>query len=62
MKPNTYAILSRAVEEGVAYGWNRAHKHTPTPTADEATEAITDAVMLEIAEWFTFDDEPRETP
>ena len=27
MRPKVYPILVRCVEDGVAYGWNRAHKH-----------------------------------
>lgn len=44
----TYSIVSDAVDKGCAFGWKRAHKHTPEP--DEATirSAIGDAIMLEL--------------
>ena len=53
---NAFAVLARAVEEGVAYGWNRAHKHTPTPPPEAVQQAIEDAVMSEVSVWFSFDD------
>jgi hypothetical protein len=31
MNVRAYPVLCRAVEEGVRYGWRRAHKHTNTP-------------------------------
>jgi hypothetical protein len=50
IKVNVYKVLARAVEEGVAYGWNRAHKHTDTPSAEAIKEEIENAVMNEISE------------
>lgn len=52
MRAREYAVLDRAVEEGVAYGWVRAHKHTDSPTKDELLAHIEQAVMTEICEWF----------
>ncbi len=34
IKVRAYPVLCRAVEEGVAYGWRRAHKHIDTPDAE----------------------------
>ena len=31
----TYWIIQRSVEEGIAYGLNRAHKHEDNPTKDK---------------------------
>ncbi len=56
LRVNVYTVLSRAVEEGVALGWQRARKHTEKPSADGTKQAIEDAVMNQIAEVFTFDD------
>lgn len=55
MKANMYKLIERCVEEGVQYGYNRAYKHTDTPTEDQIKLAVTDAVMNEICEWFDFD-------
>lgn len=61
MKVKTYPVLSRAVEEGVAYGWTRAHKHTDNPSEDSVKDAIADAVMSSIGEFFTFDEDETES-
>ena len=58
MKPNYYEILSRAVEQGVGFGLNRAYKHTPTPDPENVKESIHDEVMSAICEVFSFDDLP----
>lgn len=49
-------MLSEAVEEGIAYGWMRAHKHVENPTEESIKEAIHNAVMASISEYFWFDD------
>lgn len=54
--PKTYPLLSQAVEDGVLYGYRRAHKHTDEPTESEICLAITDAVMAQISESFDFVD------
>lgn len=57
MKVRTYEVLSRAIEEGVSYGWHRAHKHTDKPDGDAVIEQIRQAVMNEICEVFEFSEE-----
>lgn len=47
---NVYKILSRAVEEGIVYGWNRAHKHTDAPGEEAIKDEMERAVMNEICE------------
>lgn len=56
MKPKIYHILNLAVEEGVKRGWHRAHKHVENPSEESIWEAIEDAVMSEIHEYFIFDE------
>lgn len=56
LKVNVYEVLSRAVEEGVASGWRRAHKHTDKPDAESVMLSIDDAVMGAICEVFVFED------
>jgi hypothetical protein len=60
MKPKFYPVLQMAVEDGVLHGLNRAYKHTDTPTRDQVVNAVTEAVLNSICEWF---DQPpdRET-
>lgn len=51
---NAYAIVSRAIEEGIATGWRRAHKHTDRPGEaaifDEIEQAILNA-LSEVVVW-----------
>lgn len=57
MKPKTYPILDRAVEEGVERGWRMAHKHTDAPGSATIRDRIADEVMNAICEVFSFDDD-----
>ena len=59
MKVKTYAVIDRAVIDGVNYGWNRAHKHTNSPSEDEIKQQMMLAVMQEICEWFDFEPEQK---
>lgn len=56
MRPNEYLILSEAVESGVEFGWNRAHKHCDNPTPEQIKDAIHNSVMASISEYFLFDE------
>lgn len=56
VKINAYAVLDRAVDAGIQYGWNRAHKHTATPSPQQIQDEIARAVMTEICEYFKFED------
>jgi hypothetical protein len=57
MKVRAYSVLRRAVEEGVAYGWRRAHKYSEEPDATSIEEQIVTAVLNEVCEYFDFDDD-----
>jgi hypothetical protein len=56
LKPKTYLLLTRCIEDGVHLGVNRAYKHTDKPTQEQLYEAIESAVINEICEWFHIDD------
>lgn len=56
MRAREYDVLVRAVEEGAAYGWDRAHKHSDAPTDQQIKAAIEQAVLDTICEWFDFED------
>jgi hypothetical protein len=43
----------------VQLGFNRAHKHTDTPSDDELQNKIIDSVMMEICEWFSFNEDEQ---
>lgn len=49
-------MLSEAVEEGIAYGWMRAHKHVDNPSEEAIKEQLVNAVMASISEYFLFDE------
>ena len=55
MKPKILPVLEMCIENGLSYGYRRAFKHTDDPTEDQITQAIKDAIMLELFEWFDFD-------
>jgi len=57
MQPKIRVILEKAIEEGVRYGYSRAYKHNDDPSDGTVIEAIENAVMSAIYEYFTFDDE-----
>ena len=57
MKVKEYTVLVDCIERGIEYGMNRAFKHSETPTRAYIGEQIADAVLLEISEYFTFDNE-----
>lgn len=57
MQVKEYNVIVDCVERGVVAGWNRAYKYSDTPATNYIHEQIADAVLLEISEYFTFDDE-----
>lgn len=57
MKPREYPLMVDCVERGVAYGLQRARKHTDTPTDEQIRVAVVDAVLSTIAESWVFDDD-----
>ena len=56
MKPKFRVILEQAIEDGVRRGYHRAFKHVENPTEGAIIEHIEDAVMSQIYEYFTFDE------
>jgi hypothetical protein len=56
MKPDSYRLIQQCVENGVAAGLHRAYKHNESPSAEQVQDAIYNAVMHEICEWFKFED------
>ena len=62
MRPNWYALISRALEEGVKSGFNHAHKHTDIPEVDDIQDAIVDAQLANLDEIFIFDEQVSSVP
>lgn len=57
MKPKFSKILETAVEQGVSYGYRRAHKHIENPTEGAIIDSIVEQVMNSLDEWFDFEEE-----
>ena len=59
LRVNSYAVVSRAVEEGVAYGIRRMFKYDDGPDAEAwvmaRADKIIDAVMSALCEVIDFD-------
>lgn len=57
MKPKIATILEKAIDEGIHYGWHRAHKHTDTPDSHFIKGEIDNAIWNAIHEVFEFGEE-----
>jgi hypothetical protein len=57
VKPKLYNLIEHCITRGIPYGYQRAFKHQDKPTMDEITESISDAIMLELTTFFSFDDD-----
>jgi len=55
MRFSEYALITRAVEEGVAYGVNRAYKHTDNPDTETLRDTIEQEVMNALCEILVFE-------
>jgi hypothetical protein len=60
---NSYAVISRCVEEGVRAGLRRANKHreeaNAVPSDEAAVQTVQDEVMRAICEMFRFPTPPE---
>lgn len=54
---DAFAIVERAVGEGVEAGWRRAHKHTDKPSGAALQESIEREVMGALCEVLLFGEE-----
>jgi hypothetical protein len=50
IKLNTYNILADKIEQGINYGFNRAHKHTNNPSEELLKGEIYESVMNSLSE------------
>jgi hypothetical protein len=50
LKINTYVIISRAVEDGIHRGWNRAFKYAESPSSDTIKSEIEKEVLNSLTE------------
>ena len=52
-----YAVLSECIERGINTGYNRAYKHTDTPTWEYMNAEIYKAIMNEVSDYFVFEEQ-----
>ena len=55
VKLNAWAIIARAVEEGVAYGYGRAHKHGK-PDEETLKNEVYNSVLNSLSEVLSYGD------
>ncbi len=55
VKLKSYDIISRAVEEGIAFGLNRAYKYADNPSREDFEQRIRDAIMSELTDVINWD-------
>jgi DNA-binding MurR/RpiR family transcriptional regulator len=60
MKPKFRKVLEIALEQGVSYGYNRAHKHVENPSQSAIVDEIVEQVINSLDEWFEFEDFENE--
>lgn len=56
MKANIRMILERCIEDGIAHGYRRAHKHVDNPSEGAIIDSISSAIWLEIDTYFNFEE------
>lgn len=56
MRANIRGILERCIEDGIAHGYRRAHKHVENPSEGAIADNISDAIWLEIDSYFNFEE------
>lgn len=59
MTPKFIQLLEACIIDGVVMGHTRAYKHNEHPSTAEINKAIVNAVLLEIHEWFDFDENTK---
>ena len=55
MRPKTRDILEECIENGIAFGYSRAHKHDDNPPDHYIFTEIEHAIWVEIDQRFDFD-------
>lgn len=58
MTPNFYVAMEQALTQGLALGWNRAHKHVDNPSPADVQAEQETAIMSALFEWFDMPETP----
>jgi hypothetical protein len=54
VRVDAYGVVCEAVENGIGWGWQRAHKHSEAPSEQALKDAIYQAVINELCEALEF--------
>ena len=54
MNPKFRKVLEIALEQGVSYGYNRAHKYVENPSESVIIDNIVEGVIDSLDDWFDF--------
>tara|TARA_R110000851_G_scaffold88913_1_gene194096 strand:+ start:456 stop:629 length:174 start_codon:yes stop_codon:yes gene_type:complete len=57
MRVKKYSLIEQIVEQGVAAGYRRAHKHTDSPDEETITYCVEQYIMQGFDEYFDFDED-----
>ncbi len=60
MKANEFKIMEDCIERGFDGGYQKAFKHTDDPSEDQIKEQVLHYIMLEICEYFKFEEDKDE--
>lgn len=52
MKPKFLPIFEQCLEEGIRFGYNRAHKHVENPSIDAIVDSISTEIMNSLSTYF----------
>ena len=55
MKPKPHLVLEMCIQQGIDFGWARAHKYCEHPPEHVFKEEIKNAISGEIYEWFDWE-------
>ena len=56
IKIDAYEVICRAIEMGLRFGWNRAHKHTNKPDEETMKTEMYNAITNELWEVIKLDE------
>lgn len=57
VRVRVYPVLARAVEEGTAIGWARAHQYVDSPSPESIRDAVAQAILSELCDVLMFDED-----
>jgi hypothetical protein len=55
MKPKVIPVLENCIQDGIAFGWSRAHKHVDQPSEELIKQEIENQIWHNLYEAFEFE-------